>query len=164
MTPVGLPHSEISGSKAVCASPKLIAACHVLRRFPEPRHPPCALSCLTSISGFPQKKNRNPTQKPTPLKTQRGFRRSGGPHPVDTDTLAYLLPASPVKDPPGEPQSPPVSTGTQPAATAKLHRHYATPRPKVQDLTRIFHERGGETLYSSCCINPLGCKEKGISP
>src|SRR3989304_6154128 len=54
MTPAGLPHSEISGSTAVCASPKLIAACHVLLRFPEPRHPPYALSCLTSISGFPQ--------------------------------------------------------------------------------------------------------------
>ena len=38
-----LPHSEISGSKAICASPKLIAACHVLHRLLVPRHPPCAL-------------------------------------------------------------------------------------------------------------------------
>ena len=44
MTPPGFPHSEIRGSKAVCASPRLIAACHVLRRLPMPRHPPCALS------------------------------------------------------------------------------------------------------------------------
>ena len=29
----GLSHSEISGSKAICASPKLIAACHVLHRL-----------------------------------------------------------------------------------------------------------------------------------
>ena len=56
MTPDGLPHSEISGSKAVCAYPKLIAAYHVLHRFPEPRHSPCALNCLTSTSRFPQKK------------------------------------------------------------------------------------------------------------
>src|SRR5699024_1882547 len=44
----GFPHSEISGSKAVCASPKLIAACHVLHRLLMPRHSPCALISLTS--------------------------------------------------------------------------------------------------------------------
>ena len=43
MTPAGFPHSEIFGSKGVCPSPKLIAACRVLRRLPVPRHPPCAL-------------------------------------------------------------------------------------------------------------------------
>ena len=42
--PAGLPHSEIPGSKVVCTSPRLIAAYHVFRRLPEPRHPPCALS------------------------------------------------------------------------------------------------------------------------
>jgi hypothetical protein len=31
-----------------CGSPRLIAACHVLRRFPAPRHPPFALSSLTT--------------------------------------------------------------------------------------------------------------------
>ena len=39
----GLPHSEIRGSKAMCASPRLIAACHVFHRLLVPRHPPCAL-------------------------------------------------------------------------------------------------------------------------
>ena len=39
----GFPHSEISGSKDICSSPKLIAAYHVLHRLREPRHPPCAL-------------------------------------------------------------------------------------------------------------------------
>src|SRR5690606_38563225 len=39
----GFPHSEISGSTAICASPKLIAACRVLHRRQMPRHPPCAL-------------------------------------------------------------------------------------------------------------------------
>ena len=43
----GFPHSEISGSMAMCASPKLIAACHVLHRLLMPRHSPCALSSLT---------------------------------------------------------------------------------------------------------------------
>ena len=40
----GLSHSEIFGSMAICASPKLIAAYHVLHRCQEPRHPPYALS------------------------------------------------------------------------------------------------------------------------
>ena len=44
------PHSEISGSKDICSSPKLIAAYHVFHRLSVPRHPPCALSCLTFIS------------------------------------------------------------------------------------------------------------------
>ena len=43
IAPGGLPHSEIRGSEGVCPSPRLIAACHVLRRLPVPRHPPCAL-------------------------------------------------------------------------------------------------------------------------
>ena len=43
------PHSEISGSMAVCASPKLFAAYHVFHRLPVPRHSPCALSCLTFL-------------------------------------------------------------------------------------------------------------------
>ena len=41
-----LPHSEISGSKRVCRSPKLIAAYHVLHRLLAPRHPLCALYSL----------------------------------------------------------------------------------------------------------------------
>ena len=49
MTPRGLPHSEIPGSKPVCGSPRLIAACHVLHRLPVPRHPPCALCSLTKL-------------------------------------------------------------------------------------------------------------------
>ena len=47
MPPEGLPHSEIPGSKPVCGSPRLIAACHVLHRFSAPRHPPSTLSSLT---------------------------------------------------------------------------------------------------------------------
>ena len=39
----GLPHSDICGSMRICRSPQLFAACHVLLRLREPRHPPCAL-------------------------------------------------------------------------------------------------------------------------
>ena len=44
----GVPHSEISGSMDICSSPKLFAAYHVFHRLLVPRHPPCALSSLTS--------------------------------------------------------------------------------------------------------------------
>ena len=44
----GFPHSEISGSKLICSSPKLIAAYHVLHRLLMPRHSPCALFSLTN--------------------------------------------------------------------------------------------------------------------
>ena len=43
----GFPHSDISGSKPICGSPKLIAACRVLHRLSVPRHSPCALYSLT---------------------------------------------------------------------------------------------------------------------
>ena len=53
MTRIGLPHSEILGSKVVCTSPRLIAAYHVLHRLSVPRHPPYALISLTK-TGFQQ--------------------------------------------------------------------------------------------------------------
>ena len=48
----GFPHSEIFGSKPICGSPKLIAACHVLLRLSVPRHSPCALYSLTSCNSL----------------------------------------------------------------------------------------------------------------
>ena len=45
--PAGFPHSEIYGSQDICSSPQLIAAYHVFHRLLVPRHPPCALCCLT---------------------------------------------------------------------------------------------------------------------
>ena len=47
MTRGGLPHSDIPGSKLVCSSPGLFAACHVLHRLLAPRHSPHTLSSLT---------------------------------------------------------------------------------------------------------------------
>ena len=54
LQPAGLSHSETSGSRAVCASPELIAAYRVLHRLREPRHPPYALSCLFAAPASPQ--------------------------------------------------------------------------------------------------------------
>ena len=48
-----LPHSDTCGSKDICSSPQLFAACHVLLRLREPRHPSCALvSFLFSFFAF----------------------------------------------------------------------------------------------------------------
>ena len=44
------PHSDICGSMDICSSPQLFAAYHVFHRLLVPRHPPCALFCLTSWS------------------------------------------------------------------------------------------------------------------
>ena len=43
----GFPHSDIRGSMAICASPRLFAAYHVLLRLLMPRHSPCALFSFT---------------------------------------------------------------------------------------------------------------------
>ena len=45
----GFPHSDICGSMDICSSPQLFAAYHVFLRLLVPRHPPCALSCLTVL-------------------------------------------------------------------------------------------------------------------
>ena len=45
----GFPHSDICGSMDICSSPQLFAAYHVFLRLLVPRHPPCALFCLTSF-------------------------------------------------------------------------------------------------------------------
>ena len=46
--PARFPHSDICGSLDICSSPQLFAAYHVFLRLLVPRHPPCALFCLTS--------------------------------------------------------------------------------------------------------------------
>ena len=48
-SPMWFPNSEICGSKLICSSPQLIAACHVLRRLLMPRHSPYALFRLNFL-------------------------------------------------------------------------------------------------------------------
>src|SRR5215813_13835584 len=48
MTRRGFPHSDICVSTPACGSTQLIAANHVLLRLLTPRHPPSALSSLTT--------------------------------------------------------------------------------------------------------------------
>ena len=40
LRPAGFPHSDIRGSQGICPSPRLFAACHVLRRLREPQASP----------------------------------------------------------------------------------------------------------------------------
>ena len=55
----GLPHSDIRGSTGICPSPRLFAACHVLLRLREPRHPSCALLSFPFYFAFELKSNRS---------------------------------------------------------------------------------------------------------
>src|ERR1700709_1512950 len=48
----GFPIRESAGQRLFSASPRLIAAVHVLHRLLVPRHPPCALTILTVIRHF----------------------------------------------------------------------------------------------------------------
>ena len=49
ISPAGLPHSGTRGSKDVCSSPRLFAACRALHRPTAPRHPPWTYSSLDHI-------------------------------------------------------------------------------------------------------------------
>src|SRR5580700_7513872 len=63
-SPVGFPHSEISGSKPVSGSPELIASIHVLRRLWLPRHPPYALCSLALSLRHASSRARDSTCEP----------------------------------------------------------------------------------------------------
>ena len=49
-SPCGFPHSDICGSRLICSSPQLFAACRVLLRLLMPRHSPYALFSLNFMS------------------------------------------------------------------------------------------------------------------
>ena len=56
---VRLPRSDIRGSMAACASPRLFAACRVLLRLLEPRYPPSALAFFSFTLGrLPVRRSR----------------------------------------------------------------------------------------------------------
>ena len=49
ITSIGFPHSDIRGSQGICPSPRLFAACHVLRRLREPQASPMRPFCLSLV-------------------------------------------------------------------------------------------------------------------
>ena len=71
----GFPHSDTCGSLPICGSPQLFAACHVFHRLLVPRHPPCALGCLTvppSRLAWRRRGAALPLPEPSPV-PGRGF-------------------------------------------------------------------------------------------
>ena len=52
--PPGCPIRRSAAMAGICPSPRLFAACHVLLRLREPRHPPCALitTCFSSLGNL----------------------------------------------------------------------------------------------------------------
>ncbi len=94
----GFPHSEIHGSRPMCGSPWLIAACHVLRRFLMPRHSPCALFSLTSSgrTSYPSLPAiAESSLTPSPLLSKSGPLRLG----PDLGGAARRFPRSPGSSP-----------------------------------------------------------------
>ena len=61
LTACGLPHSDIRGSKGVCPSPRLFAACRVLPRPAAPRHPPWTYVSLGHITSSSPLRSRFPS-------------------------------------------------------------------------------------------------------
>ena len=54
IAPAGFPHSDIRGSRGICPSPRLFAACHVLLRLREPQASPMrpySLSLVLILNG-----------------------------------------------------------------------------------------------------------------
>src|SRR6195952_5114452 len=85
----GFPHSEISGSKPVRGSPKLIAAYHVLHRLSAPRHPPDTLFALDCARN--QKTDcfaASHVGKPQTKETRLG-RRASIPSPIRKDQFCF---------------------------------------------------------------------------
>ena len=78
----GLPHSDIRGSRAARASPRLFAASHVLPRLRQPRHPPRALPTLpgswypTRVGSATQQQKRSPVYPGTLSGARSRARRS----------------------------------------------------------------------------------------
>jgi hypothetical protein len=98
-----LPHSEIPGSKPVCGSPRLIAACHVLRRLLAPRHSPYALSSLTIRKGTHADRGRRPgAGSPRGLDPLSRLRQSLLAHCVCCGRKLPFAGYSVVKDHPGD--------------------------------------------------------------
>ena len=92
----GLPHSEIRGSQVACTSPRLIAACRVLHRLPEPRHPPYALSYFRRAHAGPPCGRRHGTcLRPTEHQRADGPRIILVSSTFSIDSLAFLRLTSP---------------------------------------------------------------------
>src|SRR4051812_26135191 len=111
----GFPHSEIFGSQGARASPKLIAACHVLHRLSTPRHPSEALMRLIVLS-----KTHAWGQKVPPGRTKDRL--------APTHALRFVFADNDVfSDPPSNARS---SQGGGRRIDPSIHDVRSPPRPK----------------------------------
>src|SRR4051794_39527418 len=69
----GFPIRKSAGQRLFSASPRLIAAVHVLHRLLVPRHPPCALTILT-VSFAPHPRVSSDANYPMWAPRERGAR------------------------------------------------------------------------------------------
>lgn len=80
----GCPIRRSAGRRLFSASPRLIAAVHVLHRLLAPRHPPMALNILTERTSLPlcsfQGSHRR-TGRTSPARGRHGGRARGGRRP-----------------------------------------------------------------------------------
>ena len=90
ITPAGFPHSGILGSKPACGSPRLIAASHALHRFLAPRHPPFALSSLTTTSLPTYGEHRLATLENQRIRLSKS-RAARGRHILNRGSIAFRL-------------------------------------------------------------------------
>jgi hypothetical protein len=132
LSPAGFPHSDISGSMLACSSPKLFAACHVLPRRSVPRHPPCALPCLTSFPSLSKLDHTLlsllTTEHPQNSPASRPESSAQGAPP--RCTLLSLHPTLSPSSTTPEPGSRPVPGPQAPASQHALAPRSARPSPK----------------------------------
>ena len=96
VSPCGFPHSDTRGSMLICSSPRLFAAYRVFLRLLVPRHPPCALSCLTcSLPSPPSVAVRDAPSQGSFFWFLSGslfwFLRAPGTRPVHASDVLHIL-------------------------------------------------------------------------
>ena len=123
----GLPHSEIPGSTGICPYPGLIAACHVLRRLPKPRHPPSALLSLLLFFSIARRGTRPRARAVACLPAARH-----APPPASSSSFQLVKDLSPPRPPfrEGAGERP---AGALPRAEAGSCRTAAPPPRRVED-------------------------------
>jgi len=91
MTPAGLPHSDIHGSKYASYSPWLFAGNRVLLRLTVARHPPYALGYLLLVSLFPWCDDCNLFQDRSHYHHRTHFNKCSQRHPDTENSQAHTI-------------------------------------------------------------------------
>ena len=151
--PAGLPHSDTPGSKAACASPGIFAACRVLHRLPEPRHPPCALSFFLRLNRlerhYPQGQGGGRPPSAPPRQTCRGRRNYAD---AKKKAAARILTVYTLDTFSAEPSS---SRTKEPRLSLLFHN--------VNERFRPSYDGGGEWRMTDSNRRPPACKAGALA-